>query len=349
MRNGTRYLLTGMMVFIFIMEQGYAQQYASTRVKSKYESYTDSLKAVEYNYIFPIWGQKAYSKGFDIPYPAGIMGNFMWMQQGIVIDNLQLGLKTDNLDIPLTPVDELIDFGKNINTSYTVNVRPDLWVFPFLNVYGIFGYGNSNTEVNLVRPIELQSIVEQGIRTTGFGLMTAGGIGPVWFSVDANWTWNKPELLDKSVQVNVLGIRFGHTFTFENKPASNIAVWVGGMRAKMSSETSGAVRLGDALPPETWDRRDEIVDNYYFWYENEATIGQKVIADKILTPIVEKLEAADGDAVIRYGMDKQVKQKWNGLIGIQYQLNKRWMLRSEGGVIGDRKSFLVSLNYRFLL
>ncbi|MGA9271451.1 MAG: hypothetical protein WBV45_12585 [Lutimonas sp.] len=36
-------------------------------------------------------------------------------------------------------------------------------------------------------------------------------------------------------------------------------------------------------------------------------------------------------------------------IGIQYQLNKRWMLRSEGGIIGNRKSILLSLNYRFLL
>jgi len=38
-----------------------------------------------------------------------------------------------------------------------------------------------------------------------------------------------------------------------------------------------------------------------------------------------------------------------GIIGIQYQMNKRWMLRSEGGIIGDRKSLLLSLNYRFLL
>jgi hypothetical protein len=33
---------------------------------------------------------------------------------------------------------------------------------------------------------------------------------------------------------------------------------------------------------------------------------------------------------------------------LQYQINKNWQLRGEGGVIGDRKSFLVSLNYRIL-
>ena len=46
-------------------------------------------------------------------------------------------------------------------------------------------------------------------------------------------------------------------------------------------------------------------------------------------------------------MDKRPKEEWNFLIGAQYQINKRWIFRSEGGLIGDRKSFLASLNYRF--
>ena len=336
-------------VFTFLLSAPIVSaQYTNTMVKTKHQAYTDSLKQVEYDYVFPILGQGAYRKGFDIPYPAGLMANYMWMRQNLVFDNLQLGLKTDQVDIPLTDV-EFIEFGENINTSYAYNVRPDLWIFPFLNVYGIFGGGQSRTEVNLTTPFPLYSNVEQGLSTAGVGIMGAGGIGPVWFSVDANWTWSKPELLDKPVRVTVLGIRFGHTFKFKNKPERNIALWAGAMRMEMNSETSGEIQLIDALPPETWERRDEIVDNYYDWYENDATPGQKIVADKVLTPIVERIEAADGDSIIRYGMDKQVQEKWNGTIGGQYQLNKRWMFRSEAGFIGNRKSFLVSVNYRFLL
>lgn len=336
-------------VFILNSTNVYAQ-YSSKKVKSKHEKYTDSLKQVEYNYKFPIWGQKVYEKGFDIPYPAGLMANYMWMEQGIDITNMQLGLKTNNLDIPLTSVD-FIQFGDNSNTSYTFNVRPDLWVFPFLNVYGIFGYGNSHTEVNLIKPLNLQSVVEQNISTVGVGVMGAGGIGPVWFSVDANFTWNKPELLDKATRVNVLGLRIGKTFTFKNKPESNIAVWAGGMHIKMSSETNGQIQLSEAIPGFE-DKTDQIVTDYNDWHDanyDDLTFIQKKVVDDVLDPIVGRIDAADGSAIIRYGMDKQVAQKWNGLVGMQYQYNKRWMLRSEAGLIGDRKSFLVSLNYRFLM
>ncbi len=345
MKHIYKLLLIAFCVFIF--DAGYAQ-YTSKKVRPKHQAYTDSLKAVEYNYVFPILGQGAYKRGFDIPYPAGLMANYIWMDQGIKISNMQLGLKTDNQDIPLTAVD-FIDFGENRNTSYAVNFRPDLWIFPFLNVYGLFGYGSSKTEVNLVAPVELKSVVDQKITTAGFGVMTAFGIGPVWMSIDGNWTWTKPELLEKPVLVTVMGLRLGHTFTFRERPDRNIAIWVGAMRANMSSETRGEVVMKDALPPETWDRRDEIVANYWYWYDNEATILQKKVADEVLTPIVDKLEAADGDGIIRYGMDKQVQEMWNGLVGAQFQLKKRWMFRSEAGIIGDRKSFLFSVNYRFLM
>jgi len=343
--KGTTFFL---LLLLFASVTTLRGQYANTKVKSINEAYTDSLKQVEYNYTFPILGQGAYKKGFDIPYPAGIMGNYMWLKQNIIIDNLQLGLKTDDVDIPLTDVN-FIEFGDNINKSYSINVRPDLWILPFLNVYGILGYGDSNTEVNIVAPIELQSIVDQGLNTAGFGVMAAGGVGPIWFSVDANWTWSKPELLDTPVLVNVLGIRMGHTFVFNNKPERNIALWAGTMYMKMSSDTSGEIKLIDALPPEAWERRDAIVDNYYNWYNNEATPVQKIAADRVLTPIVERIDSADGESIIRYGMEKQVQQKWNGTIGGQFQLNKRWMFRSEVGFIGNRKSFLASINYRFLL
>ncbi|MFD1294005.1 hypothetical protein ACFQ5N_09180 [Lutibacter holmesii] len=327
-------------------------QYSSKKIKTKYEAYTDSLKQVDYDYIFPALGQKVYEKGFDIPYPVGIMTNSIWMRQDIVFSNFQLGFKNDNRDIPLTDVD-FIKFGQNTNNSQNYTVRPDVWVLPFLNVYGLFGFGSSTTDVNVIAPINLNAVVEQDLRTSGFGIMGAGGVGPVWISVDANWTWNKPKLLDKPVKVNVMGIRVGHTFVFKHNPKRNFAVWVGGMRAKMGSETSGEITLNEALPSDVWDRKDEIVSDYEDWKNSPAfddlTAKQKVIVNTVLDPIVNAIDNVVGDGVVRYAMDKQTKDLWNGIIGAQFQLNKNWQFRTEGGIIGNRKSFMLSANYRFLL
>lgn len=343
--------LTFVLLFILsIISTKITAQYSSIKVKTKFEVYTDSLKEVDYNYIFPILGQQVYKKGFDIPYPVGIMANSIWMRQDIVFSNFQLGFKHDNLDIPLTPV-EFIKFGQNTNNSQNYTVRPDIWILPFLNVYGLFGFGSSTTDVNVVVPFNINAVVEQDFTTSGFGIMAAGGIGPVWFSVDANWTWNKPKLLDEPVQVNVMGIRFGHTFVFKQNPKRNIAVWVGGMRAKMGTETSGAIALKDVFPG---GKKDQLVADYDAWRASPAyddlTLKQKGIVNTVLDPFVTAIdENVNGEGIVRYAMDKQTKQLWNGIVGAQFQLNKRWQFRTEGGVLGNRKSFLISANYRFLL
>lgn len=335
------------LIFVFALGLSTQAQYASRKLSKKQEAYIDSLKNVEYNYIFPIWGQKVYEKGFDIPYPAGAMANYIWMKQGIVIDNFKLGFNT----IEPQPID-IIQFGTNTNTSYAVNFRPDLWILPFLNVYGLFGYGSSTTEVNLVSPVNFYSSVTQNMSTNGFGVMSGFGLGPVWVAVDANWTWTKPELLEDAVLAKVLGVRMGKTFQFTNHPERNIAFWLGGMRARMNSETVGQIRMKDALPPETWDRIDQIVSDYNNWYDQNydgLNPVQKKAVDEVLDPLVERLDSRDGSTIVSYSMDKAPEQEWNMLIGGQFQLNKRWMLRSEVGLVGDRKSFLASINYRFLL
>ncbi len=348
------------LTIIFLASVTSRGQYTSKRVRPKYQAYTDSLKQIEYNYVFPFLGQGAYKRGFDIPYPIGFMANYFWSDQGILIDNFQLGYQSayGGVSFPLQPFvdqngDPIIKFGASRNQAWSFNIRPDIWLFPFLNLYGIFGVGGSRTEVNIESVfgnpnLGFNSVVDQKINTAGLGIMAAGGIGPVWLSGDFNFTWNKPELLDEPTVAIVMGLRLGKTFTFKNNPQSNIAVWLGGMRVDIQSKTVGAIKLRDAFDQDVWDRKDEFVNNYWDWYNNEATPAQKLIADRLLTPIVDELDQRQGESIVQYGMDKQVAEKWNMLIGAQYQINKHWQVRFEGGLLGDRKQFLTSLNYRLL-
>ena len=341
-------IFVGAILAFFISQNGYSQ-YASKAVRPVYKAYTDRIKNMDYNRVFPFWGSKAYKRGIDIPYPIGFMANYFWMDQGILMNNFQLGInRPDGSELlPLTPLDEeILSFGENTNQSWSLNVRPDIWVFPFIDLYGIFGYGRSTTTVQAIVLGEVLPTkpVEQGITTYGVGTLLAGGVGPVWLSLDANVTWNKPELLDKATFANVIGLRMGKLFKFRKRPQSNISLWIGSMYVTMQAETLGAIKLNEAI------------DDYDGFKDNLAQIIQDKINDPdtrpILKPILNKLkdavENSTGESTILYNMDKQVKQHWNGLIGAQYQINKAWQFRVEGGVIGDRKSYLLSLNYRFL-
>jgi hypothetical protein len=328
-------------------------QYSQVELSKKQQHYTDSLKKVVYNHTFPLLGQKAYKMGVDIPYPAGVMTNYFYANQGLIIENLQLGLETSNQNIPLTPID-FIGFSKNNLKAQTFMVRPDLWIFPFLDVYGIFGYGSSTTTVNINTPVILSSVVTQNVRTAGFGFTGAFGLGFFFLAADMNWTWNKPDKLDNPVPAQTLSFRLGHTFKFAEHPQKNIGIWVGALRARFGAGTVGEIKLSDALPPEVWQRKDEIVNEYYAWYNglNPSNPVDKIKmekADQVLTPIIERISAADGSATVRYALDKRPGEEWNMIAGAQYQLNKRWVFRTEAGFLGDRTTFLLSANYRFFV
>ena len=327
-------------------------QYSERELSKKEQDYTDSLKKVTYNHTFPLLGQKAYRMGFDIPYPIGIMTNYFYAKQGLIIENLQLGLSADNHDIPLTPVD-FIEFGSNSVVVHSFNVRPDIWILPFLDLYGLFGYGTSTTTVNIVAPVAFTSVVKQNISTAGFGVTGAFGLGPLFVAIDANWSWNKPEKLDKPVTAKTFSMRLGHSIKFKYKPTRNVAFWAGAMRAKIGAGTVGEITLSDALPPEFWTRKDEVVQDYYTWYNSLNPLNpvdrlKKETADKVLTPIVEQIDAVDGSATVRYALDKRPAEEWNMIVGGQFQLNKKWAFRTEAGIVGDRKSFLISAQYRFM-
>ncbi|HSF45528.1 MAG TPA: hypothetical protein VLA58_05935 [Chitinophagaceae bacterium] len=319
-------------------------QYSQLEVKNK-----DTAKK-EYPYIFPILGKKAVAKGFNIPLPAGIMLNTFFGNSDITISNLQLGVEGTNVNVPLTPV-EFIEFGKNTATVKNVNIRPDLWVLPFMNVYGILGYTEGKTSVSLTAPVPFNAVADLKGYTYGFGTTFAGGVGKYFIVGDFNWAWSAMDILDKPAASSITSFRFGRNFQINNQKDKLFGVWAGLMKFKLASGTQGKVTLGDVIPPEVFARKDEIVADYYEWYNNlgnnPVDQKKKEIADKVLTPIVEGIDARDGSTTVSYSLEKKPTKKWNMIVGGQYQFNKRWQLRTEFGFFGGRSQGLFSANYRF--
>ncbi|HLO79819.1 MAG TPA: hypothetical protein VK166_02605 [Chitinophagaceae bacterium] len=319
-------------------------QYSQLDTKNK-----DSVKK-EYPYIFPFLGKKAVAKGFNIPLPAGVMINTFFGNSDITINNLQLGFEGVNADVPLTPV-EFIQFGKNTATIKNVNFRPDLWVLPFMNVYGIFGYTQGKTSVSLTAPVAFNAVADLKGYTYGFGTTFAGGVGKYFIVGDFNWTWSAMDILDKPAASSITSFRFGRNFPINAQKERLFGVWAGLMKFKLASGTQGKVTLSDVIPEEAWNRKDQIVADYYTWYNSlgNTPVDQKKkeVADKVLTPIVEAIDARDGSGTVSYSLEKKPTKNWNMIVGGQYQFNKRWQLRTEFGFFGGRTQGLFSANYRF--
>lgn len=352
----------------------FSQVYSDKVVGKKNEALKDSLKHQEYPYILPIWGDKVAKKGFQLPYSAGVSVNYFWQQSDIIVNNLSVGFNNG----PMTNLDQVIRFDNAVSTANSINIRPDVWVLPFLNVYGIFGQVKTSTAISAGLWVPDQNNQWSQIAsfktkanfdgtTAGFGLTPTIGVGGGWFALDMNMTWTSISALDKPAFVFVFGPRFGKTFKF-NKPDSNIAFWAGGFRVKLSTETKGSLPISNFLPGDAQAKVDAGLQSVSdkqsavnTWWQNLSGAEQANpinqakynTANKALETAGNFLTAVDGalstvgSSTVQYSLQKKPADMWNFIIGSQYQFNRHYMLRAEYGFLGSRQQFVTGIQYRF--
>lgn len=304
-----------------------------------------------YPYILPIWGSKAHDANVRLPFPMGIMFNTLTGRQNLGIQNMQLGF--GNITMPNPP--EMIDLSDFVRfddisaQTATFNMRIDAWLLPFLNVYGIVGKTKkADINVNLIEPIPLNVTTEVSGTYIGYGVMTAGAIGPIFASLDVNRTYNYNPRLDDPAKVLIAGLRTGPVFRFRKHPQMNVSIWTGAMYSHFNSNTLGTINASE-LAPDAPAKIDDMIDDLNNWYD-ALTPADKI---KYLLPYTKldnglaNLKEGLSNGYIRYSFDKTIEKPWNMLVGAQWQINYRWQLRAEAQFLGDRTAGLFSLNYRF--
>lgn len=352
-----------------------AQVYSNKEVGKKNVGVIDSIKKSEYPYALPIWGQKAVARGFNIPYSAGLGINYLWQESDIVIENLKVGFNNQ----PLIDLSEVVRFDNATSTAQGLNIRPDIWLFPFLNIYGILARSKPSTTVqygiyvpdsdgNWSNLLSLNSKAEFEATTIGFGITPTVGIGGGWMAFDMNFTWSDIAALEQPAFAFVLGPRFGKSFKLK-KPERNITGWVGGFRLNINTGTTGSLLLNDVIDLSGLQAK---VDNGITqvaqaqsevdaWWAGLSSIEQNNPVNKAkYTTASRALETAGGmltgidqalnddqHASVQYSLDKHPKDMWNFIVGSQYQHNKHWMIRVEYGFLGSRRQLLAGLQYRF--
>jgi hypothetical protein len=280
-------------------------------------------KPYEWKYLFPIWGKRLAAKGMTFPYPFGVGVNYLAARQALDISNVRVALN-DGEFIDLSKVVKFSNLGSNVQAA---NARFDLWVFPFINVYGLVNYlMSSETSVVLSEPFPLTAGAQQSGYGGGFGMTGAFGFLGFWGAVDANFTWNQLSKLDAPVRTFVFAPRVGKRLPLSK--SVNLSLWVGAMRQDIQADTSGSIKLSEAVGGGDEATVEGQIANW---------ARQQGIGDRFPT---------GGDPVIHYKLDKALADPWNMLVGMEANINQKVQVRTELGFFG-RTQVLIGINYRF--
>lgn len=352
-----------------------AQVYTNKVEGKKNTSVKDSLKTAQYDYALPIWGNKATKKGFLLPYSAGVSAQYFWQQSDITINNLEVGFNNGTM----YNVDQLVRFNKAASTASAFTARPDIWLFPFLNVYGILGVANASTDIGYgiyipdsaggsINVFNGATTVKFTTSTFGIGMTPTIGVAGCFVALDMNYSWTDVPQLNKPAQTFIFGPRVGKSINFKNKKSA-FAAWVGGFRVHLNSQTAGSIPLNEALDlsgsQAKVDKATESIgtaqQNIDAWWtaltpvqqNNPVNIAKYNTANNLLESAGALVNGLDDalnnveNSSVQYSMDKKPTNMWNFLIGAQYQYNRHWMLRAEYGFLGTRTQFTTGVQYRF--
>ena len=235
-------------------------------------------------YAFPLFGDKVSEQGIKMPLPFGIGVNYAYANQPIEISRIAVAVN----DGEYVDLSELIKFDELSSTAHLMNLRADLWLLPFMNVYGMANYiVESQTSVSIVEPFAFDAGATQQGAGGGFGMTFAGGIWGLFATLDLNWTWNKMENLNDPVPTFLLTPRIGQNLG--KVGGVEFIVWGGAMRQRIASETKGSINLRDAVGGAADGSFQEDLQT---WYEGLPP-GQQAIVGGIVGRIDGERDPGD--------------------------------------------------------
>ena len=201
--------------------------------------------------VLPLSGQAdpLFGKGMagdrQLPRAFGIGIDYFNMDQPYQIDNLAfqpLVQLPPGFQLPPISNVNVITVDSEVEN---VDLKLDLWLFPFLNVYGVYGRidGRTNVDLSSVGIPFLNSVsINYDGDVYGGGLVIAVG-GDKWFAsltatiTETSLSGNAGSTIDSSVEATTIQPRFGVRAT------ENTEVWIGGYFIDAEESHIGSILL----------------------------------------------------------------------------------------------------------
>ena len=270
---------------------------------------TDTI-SVKLGWVLPIWGKPATKLGYNLPRPIGLNAFMHFQSQTMQFTGLSLAMN----DEELVPFDGLFDINNSsISATTSVNAaKADVWIFPFMNIMAIAGYGRNDiygnwplnenfkqeladygwlidvAPENIPNEITLRGNLESVLY--GAGTTLAGGIGDWNFTLSYQFLINEVTEANTTSVAQVIMPMIGYMTPF------GLNLMVGGQGQFYDTKVKGFVTLDD---------------------------GQTLNYNVDFEPI-----------------------RWNAMFGIYKGFAKHWEIALQGG-FGKRNSLTTVFGYRF--
>ena len=329
----------------------------------------------EWPYSMPIFGKEAVKRGYKIQLPYGLNVNYVYNRMDLEISQFDMRIGDDpnsniNQLVKKQINTETLNFTNTIARTNGMNLRADVWIFPFLNVYGIYANSTGSTEVslqprwyddegNLLLSVkEVESVVDFSANSYGVGTTVVTKLYEDYFiSLDANISWSYSELLEDAATFNVISARIGDRVQLGE--TTFLAVYVGGMyRGFVDNQgNAGAITISEALPNlgseifPAIDERIEANNEKIAQLDPNKPVEQAQIAvletkNAALREIESAMEGLLGTDV-NYNIKKDIINNWSVQFGFNLEINPNLTVRGEFGKGSGNDFVMTGIQYRF--
>ena len=275
-----------------------------------------------WDHKMPFLAQKVIDKGYDLPLPYGLKLIYVNVDQAQLLDNLFVGFNGSEQEL----LDDWVAFENARSINDTVQAVFDTWVFPFMNVFGILGKIDGHAPMDVI--VEGNGFLDQlGIDCSRPGNFVACNVlqdKEFTLPIDASFKGN-----NYGIGINLAGGWNGYFVTI---PITYVYADLEG------KDTDGAVISASPRVGRVFNLKNK--GNLALYVGGSYLDSELTVDGSLIVP--------GTDISLEYTIDQDNKDKWNAIVGANWDINRNWSLQGEyNGFIGSRETWMGSITWRF--
>ena len=270
----------------------------------------------------PFLAQKVIDQGYDLPLPYGVGLTYTDIVQDQSLTGLEVAFNNVGEKEPF----EFVAFDNAVSDTQSAQLKLDAWVLPFMNVFGILGTARGSAPMDV--------ILDGNLMLEEIGTDCSRPVQPTLCRLLQDRTFVLPINPDVDVDNYGFGVILagGWKGWFVTIPAN--ITWV---------EPAGTVTDGNAITVTPRFGR-------VFSLGGSGTLAVFAGGNYLDTELTidGSFTQVGEDLVINYRIQQKNPDKWNLLLGLNWEMSSRWSLSAEyDGFEGSREAFITNLGYRF--